>query len=198
PLRGECRAISGVTVVTNACAFYTTHAAAGRTGRPAFPAPSVVRKAGRSWQTSREMRGEIAKLCLRLFESLNPLASSLRTQGPIRRGLSIRTRRCNAAFEAANAWGYGARRSQGRHLEDHATLRVSRPPVGGMMIIYPSPRFHQRIARRGQFEKFPRAAAGVRVGAFGDTLVGPVDFEAGQATAERQSQHLPVTFLRAR
>jgi hypothetical protein len=31
---------SGVTVVTNACAFYTTHAAAGRIERPAFPAPS--------------------------------------------------------------------------------------------------------------------------------------------------------------
>src|SRR5258705_8640150 len=108
------------------------------------------------------MRGEIAKLCLRLFEGLNPLASSLRTQGPIRRGLSIRTRRCNAAFEAANARGYGSLPSQGRHLEDHATLRVSRPPVAGTTIIYTSPRLHQRIARGGQFEKLPRAAAGVR------------------------------------
>jgi hypothetical protein len=32
PLRGECRAISGVTVVTNARVFYTTRAAAGALG----------------------------------------------------------------------------------------------------------------------------------------------------------------------
>jgi hypothetical protein len=32
PLRGECRVISGVTVVTNARAFYTTRAAAGAPG----------------------------------------------------------------------------------------------------------------------------------------------------------------------
>jgi hypothetical protein len=43
PLRGECRVFPGVLVVTNACAFYTTHAAIGRIGRPAFPAPSEGR-----------------------------------------------------------------------------------------------------------------------------------------------------------
>jgi hypothetical protein len=32
--------VSGVTVVTNACAFYTPHAAAGASSAPAFPAPS--------------------------------------------------------------------------------------------------------------------------------------------------------------
>jgi hypothetical protein len=31
-LRGECRAFSGVTVVTNARAFYTPRAAAGASG----------------------------------------------------------------------------------------------------------------------------------------------------------------------
>src|SRR5260370_1221133 len=36
----------------------------GRIERPAFPAPSDLQKAGRSWQTSRETCGEIAKLCL--------------------------------------------------------------------------------------------------------------------------------------
>src|SRR5258705_5626918 len=56
PLRGECRAISGVTVVTNACAFYTTHAAAGRTGRPAFPAPSDFR----GWDVSGKTRAKRA------------------------------------------------------------------------------------------------------------------------------------------
>jgi hypothetical protein len=194
PLRGECRAISGVTVVTNACAFYTTHAAAGRTGRPAFPAPSVFRErtfrqpraeqAARSrshiltslrgakrrsnpaslllvwqWIASRSLssgahsrdplaRNDVQsnrhrpppgrrKREIRAVDAATINWSSLRTQGPIRRGLSIRTRRCNAAFEAANAGGYGSLRSQGRHLEDHATLRVSRSPVAGMTIIYP-------------------------------------------------------------
>src|SRR5258705_6120466 len=36
----------------------------GCIGHPAFPAPSEFQKAGRSWQTSRETCGEIAKLCL--------------------------------------------------------------------------------------------------------------------------------------
>jgi hypothetical protein len=40
PLRGECRVISGVTVVTNARATFYTRGR-GRSGRPAFPAPSV-------------------------------------------------------------------------------------------------------------------------------------------------------------
>src|SRR3984957_7185784 len=43
PLRGECRVIP--VYPTNACAFYSTiaHAAIGRIGRPAFPAPSIRR-----------------------------------------------------------------------------------------------------------------------------------------------------------
>src|SRR3984893_3476314 len=40
PLRGECRAFSGVTVVTNARAYYHYTRGCGRIGRPAFPAPS--------------------------------------------------------------------------------------------------------------------------------------------------------------
>jgi hypothetical protein len=40
PLRGECRAFSGVTVVTNARAFYTTtRAAAGASGARHSPRP---------------------------------------------------------------------------------------------------------------------------------------------------------------
>src|SRR6202035_1746906 len=48
PLRGECRVIP--VYPTNACAFlfYMAHAAIGRIGRPAFPAPSVWR-AGDKW-----------------------------------------------------------------------------------------------------------------------------------------------------
>src|ERR1700693_1604766 len=43
PLRGECRVIP--VYPTNACALYSiiAHAAIGRIGRPAFPAPSVWR-----------------------------------------------------------------------------------------------------------------------------------------------------------
>ena len=36
--------VSGVTVVTNACAFYHCARGCGRAERPAFPAPSVFRR----------------------------------------------------------------------------------------------------------------------------------------------------------
>ena len=52
---------SGVTVVTMlVCLFFYTRGC-GRIARPAFPAPSEFQKAGRSWQTSRETRGENAE-----------------------------------------------------------------------------------------------------------------------------------------
>jgi hypothetical protein len=38
----------------------------GRSERPAFPAPSDLQKAGRSQKNSRETRGEIAKLRLKM------------------------------------------------------------------------------------------------------------------------------------
>ena len=41
------------------------------------------------WQTSGETRRGTARLC-RWFEDTNPYLSSLRTQGPIRRGPSVR------------------------------------------------------------------------------------------------------------
>ena len=56
---------TGVTVVTTlVCLFLFCMRGCGRVGRPAFPAPSEFQKAGRSWQTSREACGEIAKPCL--------------------------------------------------------------------------------------------------------------------------------------
>src|SRR5258708_21413137 len=61
----------------------------------------------------------------------------------------------------------------------------------------PSPLLHQRIARGGELLKFLRVAAGVRMRALGSALVGLVDFRPGQAAAERQAEHLPVT-LRGR
>jgi hypothetical protein len=71
-LRGECRAISGVTVVTTLVCFvfYRTRGC-GRVVRPAFPAPSDLSGAELKAELAR-MRGEIAKLCLsaiRLFEN---------------------------------------------------------------------------------------------------------------------------------
>jgi len=59
--------VSGVTVVTNARVYYSTRAAADAPSvrhslRPLFSGSEVC------WQNSRDMRGEIAVLCL-LFES---------------------------------------------------------------------------------------------------------------------------------
>ena len=51
----------------------------GCNGHPAFPAPSDQEGKENFWQTSGAMSREIAKLCLPLFEILNPLVSSLRT-----------------------------------------------------------------------------------------------------------------------
>jgi hypothetical protein len=55
--------VSGVTVVTNARAYYHTTRGCGRIGRPAFPAPSDLQKAGNSRSNLAQTCGEIAKLC---------------------------------------------------------------------------------------------------------------------------------------
>src|SRR5216683_2150474 len=61
PLRGECRAFSGVTVVTNARVYYTPRAAAGASGARHSLRP--LTSGGRTFtQNSRARRGEIAKL----------------------------------------------------------------------------------------------------------------------------------------
>jgi hypothetical protein len=64
--------VSGVTVVTNACAFYTTHAAAGASRarhslRPLFSEGRITN------QDSRGSCGEIEKLWLRTQCALSPL-----------------------------------------------------------------------------------------------------------------------------
>src|SRR6266403_1258977 len=46
PLRGECRVISGVTVVTTLVCFVFCTRGCGRVGRPAFPAPSEFSEGG--------------------------------------------------------------------------------------------------------------------------------------------------------
>src|SRR6266404_5089753 len=67
------------------------------------------------------------------------------------------------------------------------------PAFAGTTIIQTSSLLHQRIARGGELLKFLRVAAGVRMGALGSALVGLVDLRPGQAAAERQAEHLPVT-----
>jgi hypothetical protein len=64
--------VSGVTVVTNACAFYHCARGCGRAERPAFPAPflgvalrPLIEQGGTPKQNSREMSGEIANVHLK-------------------------------------------------------------------------------------------------------------------------------------
>ena len=78
PLRGECRAFSGVTVVTNARVTYTPRAAADASGARHSLRP-LNERAGSKWQSSGVSGREIAKVCLRtrMFENtcclkLNP------------------------------------------------------------------------------------------------------------------------------
>src|SRR4051794_6509264 len=60
PLRGECRVISGVTVVTTLVCFVLFRTRGfGRIERPAFPAPSLLGAEG-SIHDSGESRREIA------------------------------------------------------------------------------------------------------------------------------------------
>jgi hypothetical protein len=57
--------VSGVTVVTNARAYYQYTRGCGRTRRPAFPAPSEER-AKRAEQNSGELRRGNAECCLKI------------------------------------------------------------------------------------------------------------------------------------
>jgi hypothetical protein len=63
-LRGECRAISGVTVVTMlVCFILFCTRGCGRGGRPAFPAPSDI--SGQTLMVKLAwLRGEIAEVRL--------------------------------------------------------------------------------------------------------------------------------------
>ena len=64
PLRGECRAISGVTVVTTlVCYLYTAHEAAGASNARHSLRP-LMAEGGRFQQNSDVSSREIAKLCL--------------------------------------------------------------------------------------------------------------------------------------
>jgi hypothetical protein len=54
--------VSGVTVMTNACAFYHCARGCGRAERPAFPAPSSL-EGQRFHANSAEMRRGNADLC---------------------------------------------------------------------------------------------------------------------------------------
>ena len=56
PSRGECRVFSGVTVVTNARAFYTTRAAAGASGARHSLRPLIIRRQGILIDLALDMR----------------------------------------------------------------------------------------------------------------------------------------------
>src|ERR1700730_5071216 len=56
--------VTGVTVVTNACAFYTTRAAAGASGARHSPRPLIFRGQDVAAKLAL-IRGEIAKVWLR-------------------------------------------------------------------------------------------------------------------------------------
>jgi hypothetical protein len=59
---------SGVTVVSNSCAFYFCTRGCGRIERPAFPAPSDL-EGERLTVKLAWRRGEIAKMWVLLFEN---------------------------------------------------------------------------------------------------------------------------------
>ncbi len=69
--------------------FYHTRGC-GCIERPAFPAPSDLQKAGRSWQTSGGSRREIAKLCLRMNAPHTQSSSPAKAGDPVFRGASDR------------------------------------------------------------------------------------------------------------
>src|SRR5580700_1654205 len=74
--------VSGVTVVTNACAFYHCARGCGRAERPAFPAPSfsrVVRLNDSDAGAPRE--SEVMTSTDRKLERLRPVLSSARLTG---------------------------------------------------------------------------------------------------------------------
>jgi hypothetical protein len=88
PLRGECRAISGVTVVTMLVCFvlFCTRGC-GRIGRPAFPAPSDFREralmAKLAWIARRDREAVLERDgCLKL----NHLSERVFFTSPVGRG----------------------------------------------------------------------------------------------------------------
>src|SRR4051794_3828444 len=91
---------TGVTVVTNSCAFLFRTRGYGRNGRPAFPAPSVFR-----WrkliQNSRETRGENANVCPMTVQLHPRLSSPAKAGDPV-----FQSRQCS--FERPQRTGYPA------------------------------------------------------------------------------------------
>src|SRR5205809_4942246 len=76
PLRGECRVISGVTVVTMLVCFVLFRTrGCGRIGRPAFPAPSDS-KGERFMHSSGDSRRGNAKVCSMNANALHSHSSS--------------------------------------------------------------------------------------------------------------------------
>src|SRR5258706_4891619 len=90
---------TGVTVVTMLVRFFSCVRGCGCIERPAFPAPSDIRRRDAQGKTRAKMRGEIAKPCLA-------------TRGCLKFE-SVRIRGANAGFPSPLV-GEGARAKRGR------------------------------------------------------------------------------------
>ena len=99
---------------TNACAFYSTiaHAAIGRIGRPAFPAPSVWR-AGINEYLAKKPFGEIVKSCLNVRDRVTLHVVPAKAGTHNHRGWLLRESRPTASLTTTAA-AYGSLLSQGR------------------------------------------------------------------------------------
>jgi len=114
----------GVTVVTNACAFYQYTRGCGRIERPAFPAPSDWRGRDIDGKTRAKTRGEIAKPCLRAARPLNlaPPAGRGRREAP-GEGDSPQVRACRESPSPARKMLATSPRRRGEVKKDASYLK---------------------------------------------------------------------------
>jgi hypothetical protein len=112
--------VSGEPVVSNSCAFYFAHEAAGALGTRSSLRPLISFGRHCLAKLGRIVPRERGGVSFQLFENRigngahTPSTSSWRRPGPIRRVAHVG--RCwSTAFAATKAWGYGSWPSPGRH-----------------------------------------------------------------------------------
>jgi hypothetical protein len=118
--------VSGVTVVTNACAYYQCARGCGRAERPAFPAsllgsPCALFYEGRNEQAKPRAKPAARSRSHVLFEIRTHISSSRRRPGSIRRGLAFLAMSARPCA-TISARGYESRPSPGRQQ------KLSPPP----------------------------------------------------------------------
>jgi hypothetical protein len=104
PLRGECRVFSGVLVVTNARAFYTTRAAAGAAGTRHSLRP--LSRGTRLMQTS----GAIAP------RECGPMPREPSKQSSLCRHSGARASASKPGISRFRVWSFGPSRNDGRDM----------------------------------------------------------------------------------